>query len=119
MENVSMKSLCERPFNPEVTMEQIVSESNFDKFKTWNVHPLIQCMSNDDDECIGMMMKLDHPNYKDFVFITLSWDDTYRVRFFDQRGEEVEDISMLYFDQLFEVIDRRLDKFMRYEVCLN
>ena len=118
MKEQTILSLCERTFDPKSTMFQLIHFGK-EKYDTWNVHKCIQCVTNKDNEVVGMTLKLDHENYKDFIFITLSWDDTYRVRFFDQRGEEVEDISMLYFDQLFEVIDRRLNEFVRFEVCLN
>ncbi len=115
----TIHSLCERPFDPKTTLFQIINYGNEEKYETWNVNKMVSCVSNKDNEVIGMTLKLDHKNYKDFILITLSWDDTYRVRFIDSRGEIVDDISFLFFDQLFEVIDDRLDKFVRMEFCMN
>lgn len=119
MNSNELFSFCERTFHPQTTMEQILQESTND-YQHWNVDQRISVLKNDDDDCVGMIMKLDHPNFDDLVLITLSWDDTYRVRFIDlSRGEVVQDKEYIYFDQLFEVINNTLKGMIRMEFSMN
>ena len=119
MTNKEIFEMCERPFTPQVTMEQIVGCSDPIKFLGWNIDKRISVLRDDDDDCVGMIMKLNHKNFNDMLLITLSWDDTYRVRFVDQDFNIIDDIEGLFFDQLFEVIDRRLDEKIKVEFSLN
>lgn len=101
-----------RGFDPQVTMEQIVMEGK-DKIKEWDIDNRIGCVTDGEDEYEDrpkvMFMKLNHRNYKDMICISLDWDDTYHVRFVNQQEEVTHEISFIYFDCLFDVIDRYIN----------
>lgn len=111
-------SMCERSFSPQVTMEQIVSPDP-KTFLKWNVHHQIQVIPNEHDECVGMIMKMNNSKYDEFLMITLSWDDTYRLRFMNGNYEVSKDIDFIFCDQLSEVIDDTISKMVKVEFSLN
>lgn len=119
MTNKEIFEMCERPFTPQVTMEQIVGCSDPIKFLSWGIDKRISVLKDEDDDCVGMIMKLNHENYDDMIMITLSWDDTYRVRFVNQNFDIVHDVEGLFFDQLFEVINNKLERMMKMEFSMN
>jgi hypothetical protein len=101
-------------------MEQIMSgDCDIKKFISWNIDHRISVLKNEHDECVGMIMKMDNSRYDDMVFITLSWDDTYRIRFVNKNFEILKDIEGIYCDQLYEVIDNTMDSVMKVEFSLN
>ena len=68
----------------------------------------------------GIVLKLNHPNYSDMVLITLSYDDTYRIRFADEKFNVSDDIEGIYFDMLFECINERIvNKKTKFDFNLN
>ena len=120
MTNEQIFSMCEREFSPKVTMEQLMSSSsNVKEFMSWNIDPRISVLTNEENESVGMIMKMDNDRYDEMVFITLSWDDTYRIRFINQKFEIMKDIEGIYCDQLFEVIDRTMNNLVKVDFCMN
>lgn len=114
-------SLCERPFDPRVTMSQIIDEGR-SKFLEWNIRHEILTVSNEYDEVVGMFLKFQHPNYSDMVMITLTSEDLYHIRFMDKDTYISHEIDGLYYNQLFEVIDRyikNLKPSIVKDICLN
>lgn len=116
----------ERAFIPQETLEQIAHFGKFDFIK-WNISKAIFCIPDDeadeDDEvqyCKGIVLKINHPNYDDMVIITLSYDDTYRIRFADEKFNVSDDIEGIYFDMLFECINERIvNKKAKFDFNLN
>ena len=120
MTNEQIFSMCEREFSPKVTMVQLMGgPSNLKQFMSWGIDPRISVLTNDENEGIGMIMKMNNERFSDLVMITLSWDDTYRIRFFNQDFEMSKDIEGIYCDQLFEVIDNTMSSIMKVEFSLN
>jgi hypothetical protein len=116
-------SLCERSFSPQVTMGQIIEEGR-SKFMDWNIRQEILTISNEHDEVVGMFLKFQHSNYDDLLLITLGWDDLYHIRFMDSEKCISHEVEGLYFDQLFEVIDRYINSLTPKivdvnDLCLN
>lgn len=120
MTNEQIFSMCERSFSPKVTMDQLMSGSTSVKeFMGWGIDPRISVLTNDENEGIGMIMKMNNERYSDLVMITLSWDDTYRVRFLNENFEILKDVEYIYCDQLFDVIDNTMNSIMKVEFSLN
>lgn len=120
MTNEQIFSMCERSFSPKVTMDQLMSGSTSVKeFMGWGIDPRISVLTNDEDESVGMILKMENERYSDLVMITLSWDDTYRIRFFNQDFEMLKDVEGIYCDQLFEVIDNTMNSIVKVEFCMN
>jgi hypothetical protein len=113
-------SMCEREFSPEVTMKQILSSSKeVHSFIKWGVERSISVITNEHDECVGMVMKFNDERFDEFVFITLSWDDTYRIRFVSEDFEIYKDVPFVFCDQLFNVIDNSMNSVMKMVFSMN
>ena len=101
-----------RGFDPQTTMGQI-EDFGKDKLKDWKIDPRICCITDGEDDIEDrpklMCIKLNHRNYNDMVLITLDFDDTYHVRFVSEEENVTHEIEFIYFDQLFEVIDRYIN----------
>lgn len=113
--------VCERPFDPETTMGQL-EDFGGEKFLEWGVDKRVCVLTNNKEERVGIILKINHPNYCDMLLITLSYLDLYSVRFLNMELEEVmKGIDGLYCDQLFECIDRKINSNVRVtiDLCLN
>jgi hypothetical protein len=53
-------------------------------------------------------------HHKGYVFITLNWTDTYIVYIINIRGNILNKYEMVYFDDLVEIIDNRIEKVKDY-----
>ena len=126
MTTKQLLEMGERPFVPQETLQQIAHYGKFG-FIMWNINKGIFCIPDfDDDEeqidgyCRGIVLKINHPNYSDMVLITLSYDDTYRIRFMDRECNVTDDVEGIYFDMLFESInDRIVNKKVKFDFNLN
>ena len=112
----------ERTFDPRTTMNQIilgcVESKKIDEFFSWGVSKQIHVLNNDEGDDVGMVLKMNHPNFDDILLITLGWDDLYVVRFVTDDGVKNE-IEGLYFDQLFDVVNNTLMKMFKMEFNMN
>ena len=112
MNNEQFSKWFGRGFDPQTTMGQL-TDFGGEKILEWNIDRRIGCVTDGDDEYDDrpklMFMKLNHRNYKDMILITLDFDDTYHVRFLSEDTEMTHEIEFIYFDQLFEVIDRYIN----------
>jgi hypothetical protein len=91
----------------------------------WNIDPRITTLCNDEpDVPDGLIFKVNHDNYSDLVMITLDWSDLYHIRFMNQDIEVTHEITEVYEDCLFGVINDYLNggvvlKNIVSNVCLN
>ena len=102
-----LKPLCEREFNPKETLE--VLKYNRPIYWSWGVSNLINVENK------GLLMKVRGHHHKGYVFITLGWDDVYKVHIISTRGNIKETFEGVYFDMLVEVIDNRIEKKENYK----
>ena len=117
MTDKEILNLCNRSFEPRETMKQIVMFGK-DKFMDWKMDCRVTSITNDDDECVGIVMKLNHTNYSDLILISLGWDDTYNVFFLNENSDKTHNIDNVYFDCLFETINNHINK-SKFEFCMN
>lgn len=101
------KPKFEREFNPTETMRILLS--NTMTFFSWGVSKRY----NFDDK--GLLLKVSGNHHKGWVLITLSYMDLYNVFLISNKGEIIESIEGLYFDQLTESIDRRIERIPEYK----
>jgi hypothetical protein len=84
------------------------------------VEKKIGVISNDEDETIGMMLKLNHKNYDELVYITLNFLDYYNIYFIRMIDNEllnkVEDVGC---EELFITIDSLLESVIKFEINPN
>lgn len=118
-----LKDLGCRVFDPHVTMGQItdnLNEKGLLRFLSWGVERKIGVISNNEDEPIGMMLKLNHKNYDELVYITLNFLDYYNIYFIRKIDNEllnkVEDIGC---EELFITIDSLLESVIKFEINPN
>ena len=75
---------------------------------SWGVSKIANLMGK------GLILKVNGNHHKGYVMITLSYDDTYSVYIVNRLGRILNEYKMIYFDQLTEIIDNRIEKISEY-----
>lgn len=99
-------SKFEREFNSLETMK--VLTHNMMTYFSWGVSKKY-CVANK-----GLLLKVSGNHHKGWVLITLAWDDTYSVYIVSNKGEIVDEYTEVYFDELSEIIDNRIERIAEY-----
>ena len=108
MDLKKLKKLGCRDFNPLETL-QLLSYNRI-IWMTWGVPTeSIKVIGTK-----GLLFRVNGNHYKGLILVTLSFMDLYDVHFVTEEGEVTEKIEELYFDQLSEVIDNRIEKIKEY-----
>lgn len=97
----------EREFNLNETL--LVLRSIPIIFITWGVTKLVNLQNK------GLIMKVNGNHHKGWVLITLGWEDLYKVYIISNTGEILDTYEGIFFDQLVEVIDVRIEKKPEYK----
>ena len=101
----------ERGFNPQETIQWLSSNKSI----LWSWGYQNPTALKKDDITTGLMFKVNGNHHKGWVLITLSWNDTYTLRFFsNQFNEKKEKITNVYCDELQEIIDNVIEKIADY-----
>jgi hypothetical protein len=106
MDNSILLPLMEREFDPKETM--LVLKSDLLKYWSWGVSKVTNYMKK------GLMLKVNGNHHKGLVFITLSWMDTYTVYIMNNVGRVLDKYEDVYFDDLVEIIDNRIERIPEY-----
>lgn len=105
-----LQKLGEREFNPMETL-QLISQYNKSIWWSWGVPTnSIKRIGNK-----GLLFQVNGNHYKGLVMITLSFLDLYDVHLVTNEGDVTEKIEGLFFDQLQEVIDNRVERIPDYK----
>jgi hypothetical protein len=107
MEKSILVPLMERSFNLQETLK--VLTNNLMIYFSWGVSQKI----NVDNK--GLLLKVNGHFHKSYVFITLSHLDLYDVHIISSHGNILDQYKGIYFDQLVEVIDNRIEKIPDYK----
>jgi hypothetical protein len=97
----------EREFNPNETLS--VLKYNPSIFWSWGATEF----TNFEDR--ALMFKVSGHHHKGYVLITLAYDDTYKVYIVSNKAEILNEYEMVYFDDLTELIDNRIEKIKDYQ----
>jgi hypothetical protein len=62
----------------------------------------------------GLLFKVQGHHHKGYVLITLNGGDLYDVRLITTTGKIKDTMTDLYFDQLFDAIDEKVEKLPNY-----
>jgi hypothetical protein len=102
--------LGQRDFDPKETIKVLTHNRNI--WWSWGVPTSsIKIIGTK-----GLLFKVSGNHYKGLVYITLSWMDLYDVHFLNRNGDvKGEKIEGLFFDQLVEVIDNRIERIPDYK----
>jgi hypothetical protein len=98
--------LLKRDFDPLEIMKVLTYNRTI--YWSWGVSKKI----NLDDK--GLLLKVSGNLHKGWVLITLEWNDTYNVTIISNKGEIKETFTEVYFTELTEVIDNRIEKIKDY-----
>lgn len=88
---------------------QLLKQTNLFGFFSWGVSKLMNVQGK------GLLMKVNGHHHKGYVLVTLDWMDTYEVHIISTHGNIKDTYTDIYFDELFEVIDNRIEKIPDYK----
>jgi len=94
-----IEPLTQRDFNVHETLKVLTYNQNI--WGSWGVN--YRTLTNLKDKCL--VFKPNGRYFKDFVCVTLGWDDVYQVHFMNSTYKVVKSIDGVYFDMLVDVID--------------
>jgi hypothetical protein len=97
----------EREFNPSETLS--VLKYNPPIFWSWGATEF----TNFEDR--ALMFKVSGNHHKGYVLITLAYDDTYKVYIVSNKAEVLKEFTMVYFDDLTELIDNQIERVAEYK----
>lgn len=109
---IELMKLGQRPFNLMETLS--VLKVNPSIYWSWGVSKLIK-IQNKGNEDVGLLLKVNGHHHKSWVLITLAWDDTYTVHIINRLGKTLNTYEQVYFDDLVEIIDNRIEKKADYQ----
>jgi hypothetical protein len=98
--------LLKREFIVNETM--LLLNSNGLKLWSWGISKRMNFQDK------GLLLKVSGNHHKGLVLITLDFNDTYTVDIISNKGVILETFNMIYFDQLFDVIDKRIEYIKDY-----
>ena len=96
----------EREFDANETMK--VLTHNLMTYLSWGVSKKFNINNK------GLMLKVSGHHHKGWVLITLGWDDTYCVYIVSNKGEIKDEYKNVFFDELTELIDDRIERIEEY-----
>jgi hypothetical protein len=62
-----------------------------------------------------LILKVNGHHWKNFVLVTLAWNDTYTVSLLDEDFNITKTITEVYFDMLQNVIDTEIEYIEEYK----
>ena len=101
-----VEPLLEREFDMNETLTILTHDTM--KYWSWGVSKKINYLNK------GLLMKVSGNHHKGFVFITLGWEDLYKVYIISNKGEIEDKYDGIFFDQLTELIDDRIERIKQY-----
>lgn len=97
----------ERNFDLNETL--LVLRSNQSIYLSWGVSKLVNLQNK------GLIMKVNGHHHKGWVLITLGWEDLYKVYIVSNTGDILDQCEGIFFDQLVEMIDNRIERIPDYQ----
>lgn len=95
-----------REFNPNETL-QLLNSYGY-RFWSWGANGFKNIINK------ALFFKVQGHHHKGYVLITLNGADLYEVRLLTTKGNVKETITDLYFDQLFDAIDEKVERIPDY-----
>lgn len=98
-----------REFNVQETVMQMRHFGGERGLMSWGFHKAINLANR------GLKFTVNGHHHKGDVLIVLDASDTYTVFILNNRARVLDKYEGVYFDQLFEVIDERIEKIKEYQ----
>lgn len=105
--NELYETLVQREFNPNETLQ--VLQHNKQIYWSWGVEKLV----NYYDKALLLIVNGHH--HKGVLVITLAWNDTYSFHLINDNGTIKETVTDVYFDELEERIDQKIEYINEYK----
>lgn len=102
-----IEPLLKMEFNLSETMR--VLTNNKPIYFSWGVSSRVNFHNK------GLLLKVNGHHHKGYVLITLDWTDTYTVTIISTHGNIKNTYDMVYFDDLVEIIDNRIERIPEYQ----
>jgi hypothetical protein len=106
-QNEVLKSVGERSFNPQETMQWLTMNRLW--LMTWGARNFTRY------EDKALFFNVSGHHHKGIVLITLAWDDTYTVRLLSTQWNEKAKFENVYCDELASLIDEKVERIEDYE----
>lgn len=97
----------EREFDPNDTMRVLAHNTII--YWSWGVSKKVNLNNK------GIILKVSGKHHKGWVLVTLGWEDLYKVYIVSNKGDIINEYEGIFFDQLVEVIDNRIEKIPDYK----
>lgn len=101
------ETLLQREFDCQETLLWLKNQINI--YWSWGVSKLIKV-----DET-GLILKVNGHHHKEYVLITLGWNDTYIVSLLDKEFNIIKTQTEVYCDVLQETIDILIERIPSYK----
>jgi hypothetical protein len=98
--------LLQREFDFNDTLMVLKSPINI--YWTWGVEKIYKIENQ------GLVLKVNGHHWKNFVLITLGWNDTYTVSLLDAELNPTKTITEIYYDMLQNTIDKEIEYIEAY-----
>ena len=102
-----MTELLQRQFDLNETLMVLKSPINI--YWTWGVEKIYNVKNQ------GLILKVNGHHWKNFVLVTLAWNDTYTISLLDEELNPTKTITEIYFDMLQNTIDREIEFIEEYK----
>jgi hypothetical protein len=110
MKHSEIFSMCidlgERNFNTQETL--MVLRYNLNVYFSWGVSKMVNLQNK------GLILKVSGHHHKGWVLVTLGWEDLYKVHIISNNGKVLDKYEGIFFDDLVEIIDNRIEKISDY-----
>lgn len=105
---------------PQEAMQSLVpKDDGIISYVLWEVDDQIGMLENSNGKIGGIVLKLNHPNFNELLFITKSFLNFYNVHFLRVDFELLHSIENIPAGNLFKTIDAQLDCITRIPMNLS
>lgn len=101
-----LSTVCEREFNVQETLTLLKYRQTW--LWSWGFNSPVNYSNK------ALSFKVQGHHHRGIVLITLAWNDTYTVRLLSTQWNVKETITEVYFDQLSELLDQKIERVKEY-----
>ena len=109
-----LSTVGERPFNHLETMK-VLKHNYMARMASWGARAFGVTGMDEYNEVKTLFFTVSGHHHKGHVVITLGWNDTYTVRIVKTNWTLVDTYTDVYFDELVELIDKRVERIEAYK----
>lgn len=106
MKNSMLEKLTQREFEPAETLKVI--QHNRTIYWSWGVEKIVNYFDK------ALLLIVNGHHHKGVLLITLAWNDTYSFHLINDNGTVKETVTDVYFDELQERIDTKIERIDSY-----